>query len=64
MTPLQVAWFAVGLVLALIGAAFMIEGSILGERTTGIATVMAMVGITLIATSGITITGKPRKPLS
>jgi hypothetical protein len=30
----------------------MIEGSILGERTTGIATVLALAGICLIGTSG------------
>jgi len=43
--------FVLGIVLALIGAAIMFEGSLFGERTTGIATVMGIVGICLIATS-------------
>ncbi len=62
MTRLQYAWFAVGMLLALTAGAFLIEGGIFGERTTGIATVMGIVGLGLIATSGVTITGKPRKP--
>jgi predicted membrane protein len=43
--------FALGIVLALIGAAIMFEGSLFDERTTGIATVIGIVGICLIATS-------------
>jgi hypothetical protein len=43
--------FWLGLVLALVGAALMFEGSVLGENTTGIATVVGIVGIVLIATS-------------
>jgi len=43
--------FWAGLVLALIGAALMFEGSVLGENTTSIATVIGIVGIVLIATS-------------
>lgn len=42
-------WF--GIVLALIGASLMFHGSLLGERTTGIATVIGIVGLLLIATS-------------
>lgn len=37
--------------MALTAAALMIEGSILGENTTGIATVTGIIGIALIATS-------------
>lgn len=61
MTRWQYAWFAVGLVLALTAAALLIEGNILGENT-GWAIVILIVGLTLIATSGVTITGKQRKP--
>ena len=43
--------FILGIILALIGAAIMFEGSLFGERTTGIATVIGIVGICLIATS-------------
>ena len=43
--------FVLGIILALIGAAIMFEGSLFGERTTGIAIVIGIVGIGLIATS-------------
>jgi hypothetical protein len=43
--------FVLGIILALIGAAIMIEGSILGERTIPAAIVIGIVGICLIATS-------------
>ena len=43
--------FALGIIVALIGANIMFEGSIFGERTTGIAIVIGIVGIGLIATS-------------
>jgi len=43
--------FILGIVLALTGAAIMFEGSLFGERTTSIATVMGIVGICLIAPS-------------
>ena len=49
--------FIVGILVALTGAFFMWDGSILGENTTGIATVVGIVGIGLIATSG-----KGKKP--
>jgi len=49
--------FALGILIALIGAFLMWNGSILGKNTTGIATVIGIVGIGLIATSG-----KPKKP--
>ncbi|MFC1948874.1 hypothetical protein ACFLW0_01700 [Chloroflexota bacterium] len=47
--------FITGLVLALVGAFFMFNGDILGEDTTGTATVIGIVGIGLIATSNVTL---------
>jgi len=44
--------FVIGLLIALTGAYLMYEGQVLGENTTGIATVVGIVGIGLIATSG------------
>jgi hypothetical protein len=41
----------IGIMLVLIGAAIMFEGSILGERTITAAIVIGIVGICLIATS-------------
>ena len=52
--------FILGILLALTGAFLMWNGSILGENTTGIATVIGIVGIGLIATSGAT-SGKRKK---
>jgi len=46
--------FIIGLVLSLTAAFFMFDGDILGENTTGIATVIGIVGIGLIATSNFT----------
>ncbi len=43
--------FGAGIILALAGAFLMWNGSILGENTTGIATVAGIVGIGLMATS-------------
>ena len=43
----------VGIVLALVAAAFMFDGDILGENTTGISTVLGIIGICLIATSNV-----------
>jgi hypothetical protein len=43
--------FILGILLALTGAFLMWNGSILGENTTGIATIVGIVGISLIATS-------------
>jgi len=45
----QYALWVLGVTLCLTGAALMFEGGILGESTTGIATVMGIVGIGLIA---------------
>ena len=43
--------FVIGIIVALIGAVIMFEGSILGENTTDIAIVIGIIGIGLIATS-------------
>ena len=47
------AQWIVGLMLALIGAFFMFDGDILGENTSGISTIIGIVGICLISTSSI-----------
>ncbi len=47
--------FITGLVLALAGAFFMFNRDILGENTTGIAIVIGIIGIGLIATSNFTL---------
>ena len=52
--------FIIGLILALTAAFFMFDGDILGENTTGIATVVGIVGICLIATSNVTLLGFKR----
>jgi len=49
------AQWIIGLIIALTAAFFMFDGDILGENTTNIATVMGIVGISLIATSNITL---------
>jgi Na+/proline symporter len=49
------AQWIIGIVLALIAAIFMFDGDILGENTTGISTVIGIVGIALIATSNINL---------
>ena len=43
--------FTLGLLIVLFAAFCMLDGDILGENTTGIATVMGIVGLLLIATS-------------
>ena len=53
-------WIA-GLVIALMGAFFMFDGDIFGENTSGIATIVGIVGISLIATSSVTLLGFRRK---
>ena len=53
-------WIA-GLAIALIAAAFMFDGDILGENTAGISTVMGIVGISLIATSNVNLLDLGRK---
>jgi len=56
----QYVSFVLGILLCLIGALLMFEGNILGERTTGVAIVIGIVGIGLIATSGVRLL-KPKK---
>ena len=43
--------FISGLVVALIGAGIMFHGNVFAENNSGIATIMGIVGIGLIATS-------------
>ena len=43
--------FIIGIILTIIGAAIMIEGSIFGERTIPASIVIGIVGIILIAIS-------------
>lgn len=50
----QRALFALGVSLCLAGAFLMINGSIFGDRTIGIAIVTGIVGIGLISTSNST----------
>jgi len=45
--------FAAGIVLALIGAGIMFHGNIFGESNSGIAIVIGIIGIALIATSKV-----------
>jgi Na+/proline symporter len=55
------AQWIIGIVLALIAAIFMFDGDILGENTTGISTVIGIIGISLIATSNINLLSLKRK---
>ena len=47
------AQFIIGLILVLTAGFFMFDGDILGDNTTGISTVIGIVGICLVATSNI-----------
>ncbi len=55
------AQWTTGLVIAIVAAIFMFDGHILGENTTGISTVMGIVGICLIATSSVNLLPVRRK---
>jgi Na+/proline symporter len=55
------AQWITGVVLALIAAIFMFDGDILGEDTTGISTVLGIIGISLIATSNVNLLSLKRK---
>ena len=55
------AQWIIGVVVALIAAIFMFDGDILGENTTGISTVIGIVGICLIATSNVNLLPLKRK---
>lgn len=50
--------FVIGVLIALTGAYLMYDGQILGEDTTGIAIVVGIVGIGIIATSGYNLLEK------
>jgi hypothetical protein len=43
--------FISGICIALIGAGIMFHGNVFGERNSGIATIIGIIGIGLIATS-------------
>ena len=51
MKNLNLVQFIIGICIALIGAGIMFHGNIFGERNSGIATVIGIIGIGLIATS-------------
>ena len=55
------AQWIIGVGLALTAAIFMFDGDILGENTTGISTVIGIVGICLIATSNVNLLSLKRK---
>ena len=55
------AQWIIGAVLALAAAIFMFDGDILGDDTTGISTVLGIIGICLIATSNINLLCLRRK---
>jgi len=44
-------FFIIGIILSLIGAGLMIEGSLFGERTIGFATIFGIIAICLISTN-------------
>ncbi len=55
------AQWIIGIVLALTAAIFMFDGDILGENTTGISTILGIIGICLIATSNVNLLSLKRK---
>lgn len=55
------AQWIIGLVIAVMAAIFMFDGDILGENTSGISTVIGIVGISLIATSNVNLLPIRRK---
>jgi hypothetical protein len=54
----QQALFALGAALCLASACLIITGSVFGDRTTGIAIIVSIVGIGLISTNRKVGTGK------
>jgi hypothetical protein len=44
-----------GIIVALIGAGIMFHGNIFGERNSGIATIIGIIGICIIASSNVHI---------
>jgi LPXTG-motif cell wall-anchored protein len=55
------AQWIIGIVIALTAAAFMFDGDILGENTSGISIVIGIIGISLIATSNVQLLPFRRK---
>ena len=47
--------FVLGIIVALIGAGIMFHGNIFGENNSGIAIVIGIIGIGIIATSNVHI---------
>ena len=47
--------FILGIIVALIGAGIMFHGNIFGENNSGIATIIGIIGIGIIATSNVHI---------
>ena len=47
--------FILGIIIALIGAGIMFHGNIFRENNSGIATVIGIIGIGIIATSNVHI---------
>jgi hypothetical protein len=52
--------FALGITLCLTGALLMVNGSIFGDRTTGIAIVTGIIGIGLIGNFSATVARHPQ----
>ncbi|MCK9596795.1 hypothetical protein M0R19_06410 [Candidatus Pacearchaeota archaeon] len=50
--------FVIGIVVALMGAAIMFHGNIFGENNSGIAIIIGIIGIGLIASSKYKLLGK------
>ena len=48
---ISIILFIVGICIAIIGAGIMFHGNVFGENNSGIATIIGIVGIGLIATS-------------
>jgi anthranilate phosphoribosyltransferase len=48
---ISIVLFISGICIALIGAGIMFHGNVFGERNSGIATIIGIIGIGLIATS-------------
>lgn len=53
-----VVQFVVGIIVAFTGAYIMFHGSIFGENNSGIATIIGIIGIGLIASSHVWSTKK------
>lgn len=54
----QQALFALGMALCIASACLMLSGNIFGDRTTGIAIVVSIIGIGLISTNRQVRSGK------